>query len=379
MTVHRDLENEADAGADSEFRAALSAGRYEEARGVVERHASDPAFPGWLVASMLEDIGLSLAHAGRHDEAVTAFERALDFGWNVTPDGRCEIARVLLLAGRDAEADLLWAELRDADPDGVWTLNAGGLAYGQVGRDEEAVEWLAEGLRVAIRRDDPEHVVEQMSDGRRLSLGRLGRGLDQLEREVEAFRARAAVREQERLSDLRSAAKRVGIPVRGRPATIVWLTEADYNAARARWPGWAESVNQDEPFDERRTRMERHLRERHADGNGPSVVVTIDLDRYAAWCAEHGYEPADRRSRGSLLSVSVILVVGGRGHPAGTSRAGVAASVSTSGVAARWRAARSLRTRREALPVEQPRGALRRGPPRAPGRPRPDPPRHVRW
>jgi hypothetical protein len=104
---------------------------------------------------------------------------------------------MLLLAGRSAEADVLWRRLRDADPDGVWTLNAGGLAYGEVGRDEQAVEWLAAGLHVAIGRDDPEHVVDQMSDARRVSLRRLGRELDELERDVEAFRARAAAREHE--------------------------------------------------------------------------------------------------------------------------------------------------------------------------------------
>lgn len=80
----------------------------------------------------------------------------------------------------------MWAELRAADPEGVWTLNAGGMAYGQVGRDSEAVEWFGEGLRVAIGRDDPEHVVDQMSDVRRVSLRRLGQELDEREREVQA-------------------------------------------------------------------------------------------------------------------------------------------------------------------------------------------------
>lgn len=168
---------------------------------------------------------------------------------------------------------------------GVWTLNAGGFAYHQVGRDEEAIEWFAEGLRVAIGRDDPERVVDQMSDARRSALRRLGRELDELEREVEAFRARAAAREQERLSEFRAAAKRAGIPVRGRSTTIAWLSESDYDVARDRWPGWVEGFDRDEPFDERRARMERCLRERRADGDGPLVVVAIDLDRYRGWCA----------------------------------------------------------------------------------------------
>jgi hypothetical protein len=48
---------------------------------------------------MLEDLGLKLAHAKRFDESIAAFERAIELGWHIVPDGRCEIARVLLLAG----------------------------------------------------------------------------------------------------------------------------------------------------------------------------------------------------------------------------------------------------------------------------------------
>lgn len=316
MSIDSEAGHDEGAGAESEFRAALAAGRFGKALDLVEERVSDPDVPGWLVTSALEDVGLSLAQAGRHDEAVAAFERALELGWDVVPDGRCEIARVLLLAGRHAEADALWGELRGADPGGAWTLNAGGLAYNEVGRDEEAIEWLAEGLRVAIGRDDREHVVDQMSDARRSSLRRLGRELDELEREVEAFRARAAAREQERVSELRAQARRAGLPVRGRPATIAWLHDHDERAARERWPGWVDGLNHDEPFGARTARMEHHLRARRADGDGPLVVVTIDLDRFAAWCEERGYEPADRRSRASFVA-SERERGGGRRWPPG--------------------------------------------------------------
>jgi tetratricopeptide (TPR) repeat protein len=305
-----------EASVDSEFRAALRTGYFEDARTLVERMADEPDAPRWAVTSMLEDIGLSLAHAGRHDESIATFERALELGWDVVPDGRCEIARVLLLASRHDEADLLWRELRDGDPGGVWTLNAGGLAYNEVGRDEEAVHWLAEGLRVALSRDDPEHVVDQMSDARRLSLRRLGRELDGLEREVEAFRAQAAEREHQRVSELRVAAKQAGIPVRGRSMTIAWLTDEEDQVARSRWPEWVDGLRRDDRFDERRQRMERRLRERRADGDGPFVVVTIECHRYAAWCEEHEREPADRRARASFADLE-REAGGGRRWPPG--------------------------------------------------------------
>jgi tetratricopeptide (TPR) repeat protein len=313
--VDAEYERDDDDGPDSEFRESLNAGRFEEARALAEQRLSDPTTPRWLVTSMLEDVGLTLAHAGRHDESIAAFERALEVGWDVVPDGRCEIARVLLLAGRDAQADALWAELRAADAEGVWTLNAGGLAYNQVGRDEEAVEWLTDGLRVALANEDPEHVVNQMSDARRLSLRRLGREQDELEREVDTFRARAAVREEERMAALRGSLRRSGIPVRRRPVDVAWVSDEDERTARERWPGWVTGLVVDEPFAERAARMEFSLRQRRADGDGPFVVVTIDLERYTAWCEGEGHDPADRRSRGTFFTAE--SEAGGRPWPPG--------------------------------------------------------------
>jgi tetratricopeptide (TPR) repeat protein len=301
--VDAQRDSDDDEGLGSEFREALNAGRFDDARTLVEQRVADPSAPRWLVTSMLEDIGLTLAHAGRYDEWIAAFEQALDLGWDVVPDGRCEIARVLLLAGRDAQADALWAQLRAADPEGVWTLNAGGLAYNDAGRDEEAVQWLADGLRVALANEDPEHVVDQMSGARRLSLRRLGREHDELEHEVNAFRARAALREEQRIVELRGSLRRSGIPVQGGPVDVAWMSDKDERVARERWPGWVTGMVVDEPFAERAARMELSLRQRRANGDGPFVVVTIDVARYAAWCEAEGHDPADRRSRGSFVTV----------------------------------------------------------------------------
>jgi len=120
-------------------------------------------------------IGLALAAAGQYDESIATFERAIELGWDVVPDARCEIARVLLEADRHDQADELWQELWAANPEEQWTLNAGGLSYHEAGRNEEAIKWLGEGLRLALAVDDPLQIVDQMSDARRLSLKRLGR------------------------------------------------------------------------------------------------------------------------------------------------------------------------------------------------------------
>ncbi len=291
------LESDA-AGPLGQVRAALREGRLEDARGIAEHAASGPEEDTWEVTSMLDEIGLGLAAAGRYDEAIETFERMLELGWEGVPDGRCEIARVLLLAGRHDEADALWAGLREADPDGVWTLNAGGFAYHRVSRDEEAVEWFGEGIRLALADDDPLHVVDQMSDARRVSLRRLGRKLDALELAVEAWRARLAEREAEQ----RAEARREGLPVRSEPMTVAWLSEEDERRARERWPGWAAGLLVDEPFDERAARMERSLRRRRLQGDGPFTVVAIELEPYAAWCDAEGRDPADRRSRAAYAA-----------------------------------------------------------------------------
>lgn len=87
------------------------------------------------------------------------------------------------------------------------------LAMAEQGmEDPNTPDWLvtSEGLRVALAADDPEQVVGQMSDARRLSLRRLGREPDALEHEVEAFRAKNAVGETLRVAAGRALDRRLG-------------------------------------------------------------------------------------------------------------------------------------------------------------------------
>jgi tetratricopeptide (TPR) repeat protein len=105
---------------ESPFRAALHEGRYDDARKIAERGVGDPETLGWEVTDMLEAIGLALAAAGEYDESIATFERAIELGWDVVPDARCGIARVLLEAGRHDEADALWRELWAAEPEATW-------------------------------------------------------------------------------------------------------------------------------------------------------------------------------------------------------------------------------------------------------------------
>ena len=286
---------------ESTFGIALREGRHDEAREIAERGVDDPETADWEVTDMLEAIGLSLAAAGKYDKSIATFERAIELDWGVVPDGRCEIARVLLEAGRHDEADALWRELWAADPEEQWTLNAGGLSYHEADRDEEAVKWLGEGLRLALADDDPLQIVDQMSDARRLSLKRLGREPDSLEHEVETFRVRKDIGGTIRVEAARALDRRLGVPSRSTSLQVTWLREEDDREARRRWPMWAAGLAVDEPFADRAARMERSLRKRRAGGDGPIVVVTLDFEHFVRWCEESGYDPADRRSRGTYM------------------------------------------------------------------------------
>lgn len=299
------------------FRAILREGRYDDAREIAERGVSDPETADWEATDMLEAIGLSLAAAGRYDESIATFERAIELDWGVVPDGRCEIGRVLLEAGRDDKADALWRELWAADPEEQWTLNAGGLSYHEAGRDAEAVKWLGEGLRLALADDDPLQIVDQMSDARRLSLKRLGREPDSLEHEVEAFRAREDLAAAIRIGKERDLDRRLGIPSRSTSLEVTWLREEDDREARRRWPMWSVGLVVDEPFADRAARMELSLRKRRAEGDGPIVIVTLDFEHFVRWSEESGYDPADRRSRGTYMDADERQAISEQRWPPG--------------------------------------------------------------
>jgi hypothetical protein len=100
---------------------------------------------------------------------------------------RSDIAEFHLRAGRHDEAAAIWAELKTSDPDDVWLYNATGLSFDEVGEHELAIAWLGDGIELALRIDDPEGIISQLSDVRRQSLSALGRNLDEPEQRVDPF------------------------------------------------------------------------------------------------------------------------------------------------------------------------------------------------
>ena len=102
-------------------------------------------------------------------------------------------------AGRAAEAEPIWAAVRADTPDDVWLYNNAGLEYAHAGDHRTALDWLTEGLRLALRTSDPERLVDQLADLRQVSLDSLGRPADALQEQAMTFR-----REQDRARQKRS-------------------------------------------------------------------------------------------------------------------------------------------------------------------------------
>jgi tetratricopeptide (TPR) repeat protein len=201
------------------------------------------------------DLARTYDREGRHDDAIALHERAIELGWRSTHHPRSDIAEFHLRAGRDAEAAAIWAELKAADPEDVWLYNAAGLSYYAVGQHELAVEWLAEGIELAMPTGDPEGIVNQLSDIRRRSLASLGRDPDELEQRVDPFLEEWRSQERTRgrllapivesatsppvIGDAPRVGERDGEEV---AVCTAWFPSGEYEETIRRWPSLARGL-----------------------------------------------------------------------------------------------------------------------------------------
>lgn len=136
---------------------------------------------------LYQELGWALCHLGRFDESLDAMEAAIRAGARSVPHPRAEVAEVLVSAGRRAEADKVFADLRERCPDDVWLRNAAGFCYSRADDPTEALVWLDEGIVMALDDGDPERIVEQLADERRRCRQVLGLGDDDLTARVAGF------------------------------------------------------------------------------------------------------------------------------------------------------------------------------------------------
>ena len=207
-------------------------------------------------------------------------------------------------------AAAIWAELKASDPDDVWLYNAAGLSYNEVGQHELAVAWLAEGIELAMRTDDPEGIINQLSDVRRHSLKALSRDLDELEERVDPFLEEWGSEEQTdrrrpaRLIEAAEAANSMSV-IRDTPpdvpdredvaVSISWFPSGEYEEAIKRWPSlaedWAEASH-----DDYCGRLDGNIKWMRSQGVPIRAIAPIVVDEYAAWCAEHDEDPEEARA-----------------------------------------------------------------------------------
>jgi len=289
------------------FEVALAEGRLEEARSLLDDLARAPDKGGLRLPECYADLAKAFDVRGRHDDAIAALETAIEHGWGGRPDPRSDIAEFHLRAGRGEEAARIWAELKAEDPDDVWLYNAAGLSYSEVGNHAFAVQWLADGIEVAIRSGDPEGLVAQLSDVRRQSLAALGLELDELEQQADGFiaqwrdprRAQPSWSEVSLGADQWLAAPEVGEEPRNGGADLAvamaWFPAGEYEKAIERWGSLAEDWAGVAHADYCR-RMDGHIKRMRTNGVHVRAVAPIVIEEFVKWCDERGEDPDGARA-----------------------------------------------------------------------------------
>lgn len=152
----KELEDRARQARDDGNREAELAAYRELVAHPCANHQLDLAF-------IHDEIHQLLRSLRRYDEAIEAKRAAIAAGYRSNPDPEADIAEILVAAGRRDEADALYAELRQRDPEDVWLYNSAAFAYEEVD-DPEALRWLRDGIEMAIETGDPDQVIGQLLD-----------------------------------------------------------------------------------------------------------------------------------------------------------------------------------------------------------------------
>jgi tetratricopeptide (TPR) repeat protein len=290
------------------FEQALKKGDLDVARAILDELVDLPDTGGLWMPECYADLAREYDRQRRHDDAIALLERAIELGWGGRPHPRSDIAEFHLRAGRHDEAAAIWAELKASDPDDVWLYNAAGLSYNEIGEHELAVEWLGEGIELAMRTDDHEGIINQLSHVRRQSLDALDRGLDELEERVgpfmEDWRSEARTRSR-RMARLIESAGSMSV-IRDAPradepdhediaVSIAWFPSGEYEEAIMRWPSLAEDWA-DVPHGDYCGRLDGNIKWMRSQGVPIRAIAPIVVEDYAAWCAEHDEDPEEARA-----------------------------------------------------------------------------------
>ncbi len=275
--------------------------QYETAIRLIDQIVTKPgAAELYDLPELLEEQAGYYAKLGRFDQAIAAMKRAIAHGWEGEPDGRYRIAEFLLQAGRADEAHALFATMKDDNPDQIYLYNVAAMAYTDVGDHERALQWLTEGLDLALRTDDPEGIADQLSAIREKSLTALGPVPDELQDRVRRYLREAEKRSNGLLTRApyeaaALALEDIGDTIDEVVAIMAWFPQADFAAATERWP-WLKARWRAPNHEAYSRLLQRRLLSVSAIGVKPSLVA-IKMDAYLLWCERQGLEPGHLDSR----------------------------------------------------------------------------------
>lgn len=288
---------------ERELDAAAGAGDSARYAAVLERVAqaccADPDLEDEFdMAQVYGELAMEYASLGRCDDALEAVDAALDAGLQPASDPRCLRAQVLMQGGRVDEAETLWAAVRAETPEDVWLYFYAGLEYGDVGAHATALEWLTEGLTRALRGDDPDDLVEPLTEMREYCLTSLGQSPDTLQELAATFLDDREELEEEPADD---GSEFDDHHLAG-PIAVAWFPAGDYEAAVAAWPALADSeliAGPGGPVPH--AQYCRAMQDRliaHAEAGVPALAVApVRVEEFGAWCTEQGYPPDASESR----------------------------------------------------------------------------------
>jgi hypothetical protein len=210
------------------------------------------------------------------------------------------LGELLLRAGREQEASEAWRRAERELPGDPRLCKLAGSAYGDVGLHGEALEWETRGLELALAAGDSDMVWE-LSDAHDDSLLMVGEPRDELQiRALNVLGFEDDLHREPRDAQRRAAQTMVA-PDRA-SVGVAWFPPGEYERALRTWESFAEDYEHGS-YAAYCARLERLLHELRAAGTARLSLAPIAIDRYLAWCADQGCDPADSDSRAAYARV----------------------------------------------------------------------------
>ena len=310
--------------------AAARTGPVDDAVAAWRRVLSHPCAHHQVIDyEIIDEIHQLLRAAGRYEEAIEAKQEAIAAGYRSEPDPEADTAECLLAAGRRAEADRLYAELRARDPDDVWLNNSAAYAYSGI-EDREALRWSLGGIDLAISTGDHDQVIGQLLECAKRSWDALGEQADHaVIARVEAFQ-RSWVRppwrnrwpEHELQAEqpcthcgwdpsIDPSAARIqpegpeGPPTsreeRSLPVAVAWFPQAEWEEAQRRWPDLLDELPADHSsysheIEARTKRITKSL------GSTTLHIAPLTVDGLVSYATHHAEDPGAASSRSAFAA-----------------------------------------------------------------------------